>query len=138
MTGAVTKMAHVGTQAFPAASSGWEIMGGGAGGGGGKDAGRKEELPLPPPQAHISGVESEVGAFLQPWSRISFSLDLDGPEIGSYSHGRRRSPPPPMTPLFLLLFPSCCPLQHKGDSEGAWQNMKAPKCHPFSHFNIFS
>lgn len=97
MTGAVTKMAHVRTQAFPTASSGLEIMGEE---GGEEDAGRKEDLPplpspLPPPQAHISGLEGEVGAFLQPWSRLSFVLDIVGPEIGSYSHGRRRSPPLP-------------------------------------------
>lgn len=76
MTGSVTKMAHAWTQAFSAASSGRGDYGGG---GWGEDPGRKEDLPslpspLPPPQAHISGLEGEVGAFLQPWTGFPFPL----------------------------------------------------------------
>lgn len=143
MTGAVTKMAHAWTQAFPAASSGWEMSGRG---GQGEDAGRKEDLPplrspLSPPKAHISGVEGEVGAFLQPWSRISFSLDIDGPEIGSYSHGRRRSPPPPMIPLFLLLFPSCHPTAAHRRLRGSlaeYENSEVSSFQPFQHLFLSS
>lgn len=72
---------------------------------------RSSHLPPPHGNAHppppICG--DRVGASLRPWSRISVSLDNDRPEIGSYSHGRKRSPPTLPEFLFLLLFPSARP-----------------------------
>lgn len=85
---------------------GWEIRGARVQGGRGTS-----HLPPSPwectsPPHTTTNCRDRVGASLRPWSRISVSLDIDRPEIGSYSHGRKRRPPTLPSFLFVLLFPS--------------------------------
>lgn len=84
----VAKKASAGTQAYtlPRLSSG--LLGGP------RQEIRGAPTSLPPPRECTSPGGDGAGASLRPWSRISVSLDTDRPEIGSYSHGWMRSPPP--------------------------------------------